>query len=194
MTDYQAAPGGEDRVEKIRGTHEDVFLEVVPGDDFLGVQTYTRMLLGQSGWLGPQPDVPILPMGYEYWPQALGACLRRAWDFTGGRVPLWVTESGIGTDDDTLRAAFVRAALDSVLEAIADGVQVEGYTYWSLLDNFEWALGYRPKFGLASVDRRTFARALKPSAHWLAGVARANALDRAETLLVPGGAPLPASE
>ncbi len=194
MTDYQAAAGGEARVEKIRGTHEDVFLDVVSGDDFLGVQTYTRMLLGPSGWVGPQPGVPILPMGYEYWPQALGACLRRAWDFTGGRVPLWVTESGIGTDDDTQRAAFVRVALESVLEALAEGVDVRGYTYWSLLDNFEWTFGYRPKFGLASVDRATFARALKPSARWLAGVVGANALDRAESSSAPGQAPFPRSE
>jgi beta-glucosidase len=186
MTDYQAAAGGEARVEKIRGAHEDVFLGAVSGDDFLGVQTYTRMLVGPDGWVGPQPGVPVLPMGYEYWPEALGACLRRAWELTGGRVPLWVTESGIGTDDDSQRGAFVRAALESVLEALAAGVDVRGYTYWSLLDNFEWAFGYRPKFGLATVDRRTFVRALKPSARWLGGVVRANSLDQADAWLAPG--------
>ena len=60
--------------------------------------------------------------------------------------------------------------------ALADGVSVLGYTYWSLLDNFEWALGYRPKFGLVAVDRTTFARTPKESARWLGSVARANAL------------------
>lgn len=68
-------------------------------------------------------------------------------------------------------------ALSSVLEALADGVDVRGYTYWSLLDNFEWALGYRPKFGIVEVDRENFARIPKPSAAWLADVAAANALD-----------------
>jgi beta-glucosidase len=59
---------------------------------------------------------------------------------------------------------------------MADGVTVLGYTYWSALDNFEWALGYRPVFGLIEVDRTTFDRRPKPSAHWLGGVARANCL------------------
>ena len=63
-----------------------------------------------------------------------------------------------------------------MLRAIADGIDVRGYTYWSLLDNFEWAYGYRPRFGLVAVDRTTFERTPKPSAAWLAAVARANAL------------------
>jgi beta-glucosidase len=179
MTDYQpaaAVEGAEAQVAKIRATHEDVFLEATEGDDFLGVQTYTRMLIGPDGWTGPEPGSVVLPMGYEYWPTALEACLRRAWQLTSGRVPLWVTENGIGTDDDTQRVAYIREALEGVLRAAGDGVDVRGYTYWSLLDNFEWSFGYRPKFGLAAVDRATFVRTAKPSAAWLSAVARANAL------------------
>jgi len=178
MTDYQAVgdEGGQERVAKIRATHEDVFLEATHGDDFLGVQTYTRMLIGPDGWAGPAPGVEVLPMGYEYWPAALEACLCRAWQVTGGALPLWVTENGIGTDDDTQRVGFVREALEGVLRALAAGVDVRGYTYWSLLDNFEWAFGYRPKFGLVATDRSTFERTAKDSATWLSGVARANSL------------------
>jgi beta-glucosidase len=95
---------------------------------------------------------------------------------TKGEVPLIVTENGIGTDDDEQRVQYVQAALEGVLKAIADGIDVRGYTYWSLLDNFEWAFGYVPKFGLVAVDRTTFARTPKPSAHWLGNIARANAL------------------
>jgi beta-glucosidase len=174
MTDYQSVEGGEERVEHIRAVHEDLFLHATAGDDFLGVQTYTRMLIGPDGWIGPEPGVPVLPMGYELWPDALAACLRRAWTVTAGRVPLWVTENGIGTDDDEQRIAFVAAALKGVRAVIGEGVDVRGYTYWSLLDNFEWAFGYRPKFGLVAVDRETFARRPKPSAQWLSEVARGN--------------------
>lgn len=176
MTDYQPVAGGADRVARIRKSHEDVFLAATDGDDFIGVQTYTRMRIGPDGWVGPEPGVEVLPMGYELWPGALEACLRRAWSVTGGRTPLWVTESGIGTDSDDQRQHFIDDALRGVLRALADGVNVEGYTYWSLLDNFEWAFGYRPRFGLVAVDRSTFRREPKPSAAWLAGVVRNNRL------------------
>ena len=97
--------------------------------------------------------MPVLDMGYEFYPASLGNCLRRAWEYTGGSIPLLVTENGIGTTDDEQRIDYVRQALSGVLDAIADGVDVRGYTYWSLLDNFEWALGYRPRFGIVGVDR-----------------------------------------
>ena len=176
MTDYQLAPGGEEKLDSIRHHSEDVFLDVTEGDDFLGVQVYTRMLIGPDGWAGYEDGVPVLDMGYEFYPASLGNCLRRAWSYTGGAVPLVVTENGIGTTDDEQRIDYVRLALEGVIEAIAEGVDVRGYTYWSLLDNFEWALGYKPRFGLVGVDRQTFARTPKPSAAWLAGVAAANAL------------------
>jgi beta-glucosidase len=176
MTEYQAVEGGEAQLARVQRDMEDVFLEATDGDDFLGVQVYSRMRLGPSGMLPPEEGVPVLDMGYEYWPQALEACLRRAWSSTGGRVPLLVTENGIGTSDDDQRIAFVHAALEGVLRCLADGVDVRGYTYWSLLDNFEWAFGYRPRFGLVAVDRETFTREPKPSAAWFASVAKANAL------------------
>jgi beta-glucosidase len=177
MTDYQALPGGEEKLETIRHRSEDVFLDATEGDDFIGVQTYTRMRVGPDGWAGYEDGVPVLDMGYEFYPASLGNCLRRAWEYTDGSIPLWVTENGIGTTDDEQRIDYVRQALSGVLDAIADGVDARGYTYWSLLDNFEWAFGYRPRFGIVAVDRETFARTAKPSAAWLSGVAAANALE-----------------
>ncbi len=175
LTDYQAVDGGEAMVAQTRALMEDPFLDATGGDDFVGVQTYSRMLVGPRGPMGNEPGAIVLPMGYEYWPESLAATIRYAWARTNGTVPVYVTENGIGTDDDDLRVSYVETALDGVLDCIAEGIDVRGYTYWSLLDNFEWAHGYVPKFGLVSVDRETFARTPKPSAERYATIVQANA-------------------
>jgi beta-glucosidase len=174
MSDWQAVAGGEARRDALRQEDEQVFLEAARDDDFIGVQTYTRRRVGPDGMLDPEAGVPRTIMGYEYWPQALGATIRRAAEATG--VPVLVTENGVATADDTERIRFVRRALEGVLDCLADGVDVRGYIHWSALDNFEWSHGYGPTFGLVAVDRATQVRTPKPSATWLGGVASANAL------------------
>jgi beta-glucosidase len=173
MTDYQLQPGGEQWLERLRRPAEDVFLEATDGDDFVGVQTYTRMRVGPDGPLGAEEGVPTTQMGYEFWPDALEATIRRATDKTGG-IPVFVTENGIGTDDDTSRIEYVRRALTGVRRCLDDRIDVRGYFYWSLLDNFEWVLGYRPTFGLVAVDRDSFERRPKLSAAWFGGIAGSN--------------------
>ena len=179
MSDYQAVPADDEeavaRRDRIRAHGEDHYLEVCRDDDFIGVQTYSRSRIGPDGELPPEEGVEVLPMGYEYYPQALEATIRRAWEVTD-HTPVLVTENGIGTDDDGRRIAYLRTALEGVLACIDDGIDVGGYTCWSLLDNFEWAFGYGPRFGIVDVDRSTQLRTPKPSAHWLGAVARANAL------------------
>jgi beta-glucosidase len=175
MTDYQAVDGGDDKRDQIRRSMEDVFLEATAGDDFVGVQCYTRSRVGPAGVLPAEEGVPLTQMGYEFWPRSLEAVIRRAWAVTGG-TPLLVTENGIGTDDDAERIDYVTEALAGVRRCLDDGIDVGGYIYWSLLDNFEWVLGYAPTFGLVAVDRQTLERRPKPSAAWLGAVARANAL------------------
>ena len=181
MTDYQLQPGGDQWLERIRRPSEDVFLEGTEGDDFIGVQTYTRSRIGPAGSLDPEPGVPTTQMGYEFWPEALEGTIRRAWAKTG--LPVYVTENGIGTGDDDARIEYVGRALSGVQRCLAEGIDVRGYFYWSLLDNFEWVLGYVPTFGLVAVDRNTFERRPKPSASWLGEVASANAM---ETMSGPG--------
>ena len=175
MQDMQAVDGGEAFRDAERRDTEDCFLEAARGDDYVGVQTYTRLLFGPDGMRGPQPGVPTTQMGYEFWPESLEATIRRAWDVTR-HVPIVVTENGLATTDDRERVAYVERALHGVRACLADGLDVRGYFYWSLLDNFEWVFGYRPVFGLVSVDRTTQARTVKPSARWLGDVARANRL------------------
>jgi len=174
LPDWVAVDGGEEMMEALRGPDEDVFFEATTGDDFIGVQTYTRNRVGPAGLLGPEDGVETTLMGYEFWPEALEGTIRRAHRITG--LPVLVTENGIAATDDTRRIEYVRRALEGVLRCLADGIPVEGYTYWSALDNFEWALGYGPAFGLIAVDRSTQERTVKPSARWLGEVARRNAL------------------
>ena len=154
---------------------ENPYLEAAKADDFIGIQVYTRMRFGPDGPVWPEAGARTTLMGYEFWPEALAACMRRAWEVTGG-VPQLVTENGIGTDVDTERVEYVERALRGVHDCLTDGLDVRGYLYWSLLDNFEWVYGYKPTFGLVAVDRATLARTPKPSAGWLGGIARANAL------------------
>ena len=87
-----------------------------------------------------------------------------------------VTENGVATVDDTRRVQYIQRALAGVKRCIDDGVVVQGYIHWSLLDNFEWIFGYTPKFGLIAVDRATQKRTVKPSAVTLGKIAKANSL------------------
>ena len=172
MADWQALPGGERELDEIRRLREDVFLEAVRGDDFVGVNAYTRHRIGADGWVGNEPGVELTTAGYEFWPEALEATLRRAWILTGGRMPLIATESGIATDDDSRRIEYVNRAVAGMRRAMADGIDVRGFLYWSALDNYEWQHGYSQRFGMIAVDRATQARTVKPSAWHLGALAR----------------------
>jgi beta-glucosidase len=174
MADLQAAPGGERNRDRARREAFDVFLEAARADDFIGVQTYTRRVFGPDGSLEPEPGIELTQMGYEFWPDALEATVRYAHQKTAR--PIIVTENGISTDDDARRTAYVERALAGVARCIAEGIDVRGYFYWSMLDNFEWLFGYGPKFGIIGVDRATQRRVVKPSAEWLGAIARANAI------------------
>ena len=182
-----ASPGGSGL--EVESAINDEFFELARGDDFIGVQTYTRVRIGPEGALSPGSDWSALSrelaesdevtqMGYEYYPRALGGAIRRAWQSTGG-IPILVTENGIATRRDERRIAFMAEALDEVLRCLDDGIDVRSYVHWSLLDNFEWAFGYGPKFGLVAVDRATFERRPKPSARWLGRVATSRRLPSA---------------
>ncbi|HUY25972.1 MAG TPA: family 1 glycosylhydrolase [Candidatus Binataceae bacterium] len=175
MEEIVAEPGGE-ALRDVALEAERPFLEAARADDFIGVQTYTRERFGANGRLGPAPGAELTLMGYEFRPQSLVAAIRRAAAAAPG-IPIIVTESGIAATDDSRRVAFVQAALEGVLGCIRDGIEVRGYYYWSMLDNFEWIFGYRPTFGLIAVDRATQRRIVRPSAEYLGRIARANVLE-----------------
>ena len=119
-------------------------------------------------------DLPLTAMGWEVQPEGLTRLLRRIdAEYTGAAVKLYVTENGAAYDDvvaqdgavhDAERTEFLRLHLGAIQNAIAEGVNVYGYFYWSLMDNYEWAWGYHKRFGIVRVDYDTQERTLKDSA------------------------------
>ena len=142
--------------------------DAVNASDFVGVQAYFRFRADARGIVQPPPGTPMTDAGYEYYPQALGGAIRLAARKTA--KPIYVTESGIAASDDTRRMAWLDASVAEVRKCLAQGIDVKGYIYWSLLDNFEWTQGFGQQFGLVSVDPRTFARTPKPSARHFARI------------------------
>jgi beta-glucosidase len=168
-------PGADEMLAQYGDPRDHWYLEQSAGDDFVGVQAYTRTFIGPEGPLPVSPDVETTLTGWEFFPEALELGVRSAWERSGG-VPVIVTENGIATADDTRRIAYTQGALEGLHRAISDGIEVRGYQHWSALDNYEWASGFAPTFGLIAFDRETFARTPKPSLAWLGEVARRNAL------------------
>jgi beta-glucosidase/6-phospho-beta-glucosidase/beta-galactosidase len=96
--------------------------------------------------------------------------------FARYKLPILITENGVPADRDDDRWTFIFMHLWQVARAIADGVEVVGYMHWSLLDNYEWADGYRARFGLIGVDYATQERTVRDSARRMAGIIERNEL------------------
>jgi beta-glucosidase len=172
MPDDQAQGPNSLRDAK-RVAYYGAWLEEAKSCDFLGVQNYTRTLWDEKGQLPPPKGAKVTSSG-EFYPASLANAVRYAHQVAG--VPIIVTEHGLGGDNDADRAELIPAALAELHKAMAEGVPVKGYIHWSLLDNFEWVAGYKRHYGLCSVDRTTFKRTPKPSAHVLGAIARRNAV------------------
>jgi beta-glucosidase len=170
LHDVQALSGGEALAQV---EWDDEFLHYLPylqKDDFIGVQNYSRTLFGPQGVIYHPDGAELTQMGYEYYPEAIGNVVRsvaKEWN-----KPILITENGIGTLDDSRRVEFIRRAIEGVQACIADGIPVKAYMYWSLLDNFEWQLGFVPHFGLIAVDRGTQKRTPKESLMYLGSFAQ----------------------
>lgn len=174
MADDQAVGAGSVR-DTMRAQLYGDWLEVAKDDDFVAIQNYERILWGDQGRL-PAPQGGMRNFrGAEVYPPSLAGAARYAHQATGR--PVLITEHGVGSDDDTMRARLIREALPPLHQAMAEGLPVLGYIHWTLMDNYEWGSGIgHGGFGLASVDPVTFARKPKPSAEIYGRIARANAL------------------
>lgn len=151
--------------------------------DFMGVQYYTRLRapfrpipgLWTIPGFGSDPDLEKTSMGWEIRPEGLGMVLDMV-NAYGAYPRIVVTEGGASFPDelvadrvhDQRRIAYYESHLAQVLAARERGVPVDGYFCWSLLDNFEWAAGFEPRFGLVYVDYDTQERFIKDSGYWFA--------------------------
>lgn len=164
---------------------QDDFATITAPVDWCGINYYTRTVVSDDpghwpGYAHGPGDLPKNSIGWETYPQGLTDLLMRTHREYTGDLPLYVTENGMatndmfvdGTVDDTERLAFVEAHLDAVRSAIAEGAPVKGYFLWSLLDNYEWALGYDKRFGAVHVDFESLRRTPKASYHALANAFR----------------------
>ncbi len=154
---------------------QDDFETISTPVDWCGLNYYTRKLIAPADtpWPGlkdvPGP-LPKTQMGWEIEPDALTRFLVRTAEEYTGDLPIYVTENGMASPercDDQDRIDFLNQHLSAVQTALQAGVPVKGYFVWSLLDNYEWALGYEKRFGLVDVDFETLERTPKASYHAL---------------------------
>jgi beta-glucosidase len=175
---------------------------VQPGDldiikrkpDYFAINHYTRTRVRRDpnhpfevGVLPPSPGTPVTEMGWEIAPDAFRSVLIEAKERYATDLPIYILENGAAFPDrveaderirDERRIAYLRDYLGAVLDAIAAGVPVRGYFVWSLLDNFEWTLGYSRRFGLVHVDYETLTRRPKDSFHFYRDLANGGPLER----------------
>jgi len=175
ITDY-FAPGDEDRLAF--------------DFDFIGIQNYTREVVKYSFFVpflqaklvpAPKRKVPYTSMKWEVYPEAIYHILHKYNAYSGVKK-IVITENGAAFPDtlingevqDTLRQQYLQDYLQQVLRAKQEGVKVAGYFVWSFTDNFEWAEGYHPRFGLVYVDFATQQRLIKASGHWYSNFLQAS--------------------
>ncbi|MEK7390757.1 MAG: glycoside hydrolase family 1 protein [Patescibacteria group bacterium] len=136
--------------------------------DFIGLNFYKTLVFG------PKSSLPKSDMGWDIFPEGIYHVLKELGRY---KKPIYVTENGVADADDSIRKNFIRDHLIQVHGAIQEGVDVRGYFYWSLLDNYEWAHGFEKRFGLIEVDFVTQERRIRASAIAYKNICETNALE-----------------
>ncbi len=152
--------------------------------DFIGVNYYSRHLAhAHSWWIGnllmetcQEKHHPLKKnsLGWDIYPEGLGTVLLDLKDY---KLPVIIAENGICTGDDNERWEYIQSHLKNVHLSLQQGVNVTGYLYWSLMDNFEWAHGFGPRFGLINIDYNTQQRTVRDSAKKFAEVCKTGILE-----------------
>lgn len=171
------------------------FIDATAGyHDFLGVNYYfhQRVSTGRKRIMGAIVDIreeqrDMSDIGWEVFPSGLFDALL---DFSNYKLPIIITENGIATKNDDRRARYIVSYIKELYHAIAAGIDVRGYCYWSLLDNFEWEKGFSASFGLIEVKQPSLERLIKPSAKIYAQIAKENGIPHELLRFVGHGAKL----
>lgn len=141
--------------------------------DFVGLNYYFHNRI--KGFKFNQNENKVVTdMGWEIYPQGIYFVLKNLRKY--GK-PIYILENGLADAQDKFRKDFISKHLYWVCQAMAEGIDVKGYFHWSLLDNFEWADGFGPRFGLIEVDYKTMERKIRPSAFEYAKICRENSLN-----------------
>jgi beta-glucosidase len=140
--------------------------------DFVGLNHYNRNVINNG--FKKNPNIEQTDFGWEFHPESIYQALVELKKYN---KPIYITENGIADADDTMREKFIARAVSSIHQAICAGVDVRGYFYWSLLDNFEWDKGFWLRFGLVKVDFETKERTVRDSAFIYKTIAEDNRLE-----------------
>lgn len=152
--------------------------------DYIGINYYSRQVAEVKNWSLRHLILDVCKnnhhplkknsLGWDIYPEGLYRLLLK---FRKYNLPIIIAENGICTADDNLRWEYIAGHLRYIYRAIAQGAKITGYLYWSLLDNFEWDKGFRPRFGLIEVDYKTYRRSIRESAKKFALVCKTGVLD-----------------
>jgi beta-glucosidase len=134
--------------------------------DFIGRVHRKCDSIGMNYYLhkkfGDKTEYPKTDMGWDVYPEGLEKSLLMLKRY---KKPLWVSEAGVADADDDMRADYIGRLVKAAAAAISKGADLRGFTYWSLLDNYEWAEGFEKRFGLVEINYSTLERKVRPSAY-----------------------------
>ena len=141
--------------------------------DFIGLNHYFHNRI-KNFKFNQNENKKISDMGWELYPESIYYVLRSLKRYN---QPIYITENGLADAEDKNREWFIKESLKNIHKAISEGVDVRGYLYWSLLDNFEWDKGFWPRFGLVEINYRTLERRIRPSAWEYKKIIEANSIE-----------------
>jgi len=142
--------------------------------DFIGINYYFHEKIKFPFYMPRNDDKVKTDVDWGVYPEGIYHVLK---DVRAYKKPLYITENGLADAKDRLRKDFIKDHLKWIHKALSEGIDVRGYFYWSLMDNFEWEKGYDPRFGLVEIDYETFKRTPRPSARYYEKICKTNQLE-----------------